>query len=188
MTEEQRLTLKMVSGLLEYPGHTLFRPHLQERAALANSLDARIEAVMATMVGMDPWALEKLYVASFDFDAQRSLYLTAHEMGDSRDRGQALIELTDLYRQSGCEVPDDELADFLPLLLEWMAVYSESVTAPLAERVAQVCTQIAQHLNADHLYRPLFEAIVDTLGVPESTPTASVEEHPDLVDLPYPVE
>lgn len=188
MTEEQRLTLKMVSGLLEYPGHALFWPRLQERAPLANALDARIGTAIAMMAEMDQWALEKLYVAAFDFDAQRSLYLTAHEMGDSRDRGQALIELTDLYRQSGCEVPDDELPDFLPLLLEWMAVYSESVTPQLAERVAQVCTQIAQHLHADHLYRPLFDAIVDTLGVPESTPTATVEENPDLVDLPYPVE
>lgn len=188
MTDEQRLTLKIVSGLLDYPGKALFWPRLQERAPLAQELDPRLGIAMAMMVGMDSWALEKLYVATFDFDAQRSLYLTAHEMGDSRERGQALIELTDLYRQSGCEVPDDELPDFLPLLLEWMAVYAESVTPQLTERVAQVCWQVAQHLSSEHVYRPLFDAIGDTLGVPKSSPAATVEEHPDLVDLPYPVE
>ncbi|MCL5115859.1 MAG: nitrate reductase molybdenum cofactor assembly chaperone [Firmicutes bacterium] len=187
MRDQERLVLKLVAGLLDYPGHPAFWMRLREHASLAEEADARLGAVSKALQRVVPIELEKLYVAAFDFDPKGSLYVTAHELGDSRDRGQALIELTELCQKAGYDVPDDQLADYLPLLLELMAVYPDSV-ASLAERVSSMAGRIAEHLGPDHLYRPLFDLIQETLGRPNAADVPSVEEHPDLVDLPYPIE
>ena len=44
--------------------------------------------------------LQELYVETFDYKEKTNLYLTAHELGDSRKRGAALIKLQKLI----CEV------------------------------------------------------------------------------------
>lgn len=188
MTDEKRLVLKIISGLLDYPGHPGFWTRVQERALLAEELDTRLGAMSKAVQQIGSIELEKLYVAAFDFDVKGSLYVTAHEMGDSRDRGQALIELTELYRQAGYEVPDDQLADFLPMMLELAAVHPEMITPPLIERMALVAGQIGENLGPDHIYSPVFDAMQDALGRHDATVVPSVEENPDLVDLPYPIE
>ena len=118
MRDQERLVLKLVAGLLDYPGHPAFWMRLREHASLAEEADARLGAVSKALQRVVPIELEKLYVAAFDFDPKGSLYVTAHELGDSRDRGQALIELTELCQKAGYDVPDDQLADYLPLLLK----------------------------------------------------------------------
>lgn len=188
MIDEARLVLKLISGLLDYPGHQEFWARLRDRAPLADELDARLGAVFRALQQFDPMELEKLYVAAFDFDAKGALYVTAHELGDSRDRGQALIELTELYRQAGYEVPDDQLADFLPMLLELVAVHPELASPPLLQRIAQVAGQIAEHLATDHPYQPVLGIIQETLGHQDAVAVPTVEETPDLADLPYPIE
>ena len=129
-----------------------------------------------------------MYVQTFDFEEKGSLYVTAHELGDSRDRGQALIALTELYRQAGYEVPDDQIADFLPILLEWAAVHPDLMDGALRKRVGQVALNIAKYLGEDHQYHALFLLIVEILGSTTQDDSLSVPEQPDLVDLPYPIE
>ncbi len=188
MTDEKRLVLKIASGLLDYPGQAAFWHRMAERESLAAELDVRLGAIIEAFRQVGPLELEKLYVQAFDFDAKSSLYVTAHELGDSRDRGQALIELTELYRRAGYEVPDDQLADFLPMMLELAAVHPDMMTPPLTERMTQVAKQIAEHLGQGHAYRSLFEVIQDALGLRMTVASPSVDENPDLADLPYPIE
>ena len=113
--------------------------------------------------------------------------MTAHELADSRDRGEALIELTNLYHEAGYEVPDDQLADYLPLLLELTAVRPDLVPQAVTERIGRVAYNIAQFLDDEHPYQSIFMVLYKTLGVSgEGRMTA--EERPDLADLPYPME
>nr|WP_243239778.1 nitrate reductase molybdenum cofactor assembly chaperone [Sulfobacillus harzensis] len=179
--------MKLLSGLLDYPGADSFWARLADRIEVAEELESEVGQIMRRFQHHDQVALEKLYVETFDFDPKAALYVTAHELGDSRDRGEALIELTNLYHEAGYEVPDDQLADYLPLLLELLAVRPGLVPEVVVERVAKVAYNIAQHLDAAHLYRPLFVILNRVLGAPtEGLPTA--EECPDLADLPYPIE
>ncbi|MEU7581763.1 nitrate reductase molybdenum cofactor assembly chaperone [Streptomyces sp. NPDC041068] len=69
----------------------------------------------------DPLALAARYVATFDRSRRRCLYLTYYTDGDTRRRGAALAALKSLYRDHGWQPPEDELPDFLPLMLEFAA-------------------------------------------------------------------
>ena len=50
-----------------------------------------------------------------------SLLLFEHIHGESRDRGQAMVDLIDAYRSNGFELAAKELPDYLPLLLEYLS-------------------------------------------------------------------
>ncbi len=187
MRNDARLALKLASGLLEYPGHPAFWPRLVERGSLADAIDRRLGTVFGAMEQEGLAALEALYVDTFDFDPKASLYITAHELPDSRERGRALIELGALYRNAGYEVPADELPDYLPVVLELIAIRPDAVPPPILDRVARVAGQLVDHLGPTHLYGSLFQVIGDCLGSSAEVPPV-LEERPDLVDLPYPID
>ncbi len=188
MTEEQRLKLKLVSGLLDYPYDPEFWERIRDRMSVVEELDDRLLNVFHVLEEYRRIDLEQRYVETFDFDAHKSLYLTAHEMGDSGDRGNALIELSELYRQAGYEVPDNLLADYLPLLVEFVALHPDFCSPALRERIARVAATIAAHLDSLHPYRVLFTVITEILGQVDGVESAHIEEHPDLHDLPYPLD
>ncbi len=188
MTEDQRLVLKIVASLLAYPGSSQYWDRLEELKPLAMELNPALGSACAALSAVDPLALQQIYVSAFDFDGHGSLYMTAHELGDSRSRGSALIDLGSLYQQAGFEVPDDSLADFLPLLLELFAVAPEVADDVTLGRIAMVARQIAEKIGPDHPYRPLFDIIPDAVSHPIEVVVPTVEENPDLTDLPFPVE
>ncbi|WP_328323954.1 MULTISPECIES: nitrate reductase molybdenum cofactor assembly chaperone [unclassified Streptomyces] len=61
------------------------------------------------------------YVATFDRSRRRCLYLTYYTDGDTRRRGASLARVKSLYRDHGWLPPEDELPDYLPLMLEFAA-------------------------------------------------------------------
>lgn len=138
--------------------------------------------------------LEARYVATFDFDESAALYLTAHELGDSRRRGQALVELRRLLRAAGFEETTEELPDYLPLLLEFLA---QDRAAPaldsihaLERRLAAVCERVAGRLDADNPYRDVFVALRGVLPAPEEANPErrfSQREQADTGEMPYPL-
>jgi nitrate reductase molybdenum cofactor assembly chaperone NarJ/NarW len=69
----------------------------------------------------DPYQLQEDYVACFDRGRATSLHLFEHVHGDSRDRGQAMIDLRDQYLQAGLAINPGELPDYLPAFLEYVA-------------------------------------------------------------------
>jgi len=87
-----------------------------------------------------------------------SLHLFEHVHGESRDRGQAMVDLKTLYAQGGLEIGASELPDFLPLFLEYLstrpakearALLAEplSVIAALKERLTKRKTPYAAVLR-----------------------------------------
>lgn len=154
---------------------------------IGNTLAAVVEQFLHT----DPLELERTYVETFDFNDKRALYLTAHEFGDSRDRGPALIELRRLLREHGFEEADHELPDHLPLLFEFLAVTAASPdNAELERRLARVCGEIEQALPEGSPYRPVFRcanAILETTGPAEFRNPSDGREAADLDELPYPL-
>jgi nitrate reductase delta subunit len=65
--------------------------------------------------------LQENYVATFDRSPSHSLHLFEHVHGESRDRGQAMVDLMDEYRRDGFEPLETELPDYVPLFLEFSA-------------------------------------------------------------------
>lgn len=67
--------------------------------------------------------LQRDYVETFDVTRKCALHLTYFLHGDTRNRGVALVQLKQLYRQHGAELDDAdaELPDYLPVVLEFGA-------------------------------------------------------------------
>ncbi len=66
-------------------------------------------------------ALQETYVETFDSRPAHSLHLFEHVHGQSRDRGQAMVDLREEYLSNGLAPDPAELPDYVPLFLEFLA-------------------------------------------------------------------
>lgn len=207
---QRRLLLKAAAYVLGYPDDDLdtlldeMRPDL-EQFSEAVAPAAQLVAVIAALRAMPPDVRTASYVATFDFNEARALYLTAHELGDSRRRGQAMLDLQAMLRAAGFEPPNCELPDYLPPLLEFVcAAPPDMDTSALERRLALVCSQIHAELAAEDPYRMLFAALcallpaVEPEGLGAAAPPARaarapgrrrfpLHERADTAELPYPL-
>jgi nitrate reductase molybdenum cofactor assembly chaperone NarJ/NarW len=105
------------------------------------------------------------YVTVFDLRNRRSLNLTWWSDGDTRRRGMALVAFGEAYRSAGWEFGGDDLADYLPALLEFAA---------LDDRAAQQAGEqlLATHRDGiDALHRALAAADTPYLHVLDALST-----------------
>lgn len=141
------LTHRITSVLLRYPDDQVFAHLATVRAALPAITDAGARRSLAGftewLAGRTPTEAAQHYVATFDHTRRRGLYLTYYRHGDTRARGMALLALKHTYREAGYPPPDDELPDFLPLMLEFAA------TAPEPGRQVLVRCQAGLELLTD---------------------------------------
>ncbi len=155
---------KIVSILLSYPD-AAFLCTLGE--ILEYVQDAGDEGLVRVVRALSTTAPEELvcrYVQSFDFQESTALYLTAHELGDSRERGGALLELHAMLRSAGLVLSEGELPDYLPVLFEFLAEKPIGMpTTSLEARLDAVCEGIAGRLETDSPYRPLFREAAASL-------------------------
>jgi nitrate reductase delta subunit len=121
------LTLKVLAALLLYPEQELIdgldemAAVLEAEGALPRSERRALEALIADLRGADLMDAQARYVALFDHSRSLSLHLYEHSHGESRDRGQAMVNLLSYYRSKGMEPGTSELPDFLPLFLEFLS-------------------------------------------------------------------
>ena len=136
---------KLASLLLQYP-----TAELREALASVEREDLRglrrsrsaVARLLELYATASTGELDRLYTETFDFSKQRSLHLTYHLHGDSRQRGIALLRLKQAYEAAGFELSSAELPDYLPLMLEF------AVLAPAAGREL-----VAQHAVSIELVR-----------------------------------
>lgn len=65
---------------------------------------------------------QQLYSNTFDFNKNAPLYMTYNKFDTQKERGQLLAKLKVLYEMFGLKMADNELSDFLPLMLEFLYV------------------------------------------------------------------
>ena len=121
------LTLKALSALLTYPDAALARGTAEIETALRDEalLDASaiegLRPLLAELGSRDLFDLQERFVLLFDRSRSLSLNLFEHVHGESRARGQAMVDLLETYRAGGFEPVGPELPDHLPMLLEFLA-------------------------------------------------------------------
>ncbi len=165
------MTLKILSALLSYPSAELrqalaeLRVALSEENALPRARRKALEKLMNELKDSDLYAAQERYVALFDRGRALSLHLFEHVHGESRDRGQAMVDLVDLYRRHGFELAARELPDYLPLLLEFLAhVPAREAKALLAEAMP-ILTLIGARLSQRQSpYAAVFDALEAITG------------------------
>lgn len=89
------------------------------------------------------------FVRYFDLNPSASLYLTSHAYGNSPLQGRALAAFTELYRDTGCLPSGDEMPDYLPMVLEFLAVAPPWAAVCLCEKFTPVVQNISASLEQE---------------------------------------
>jgi nitrate reductase molybdenum cofactor assembly chaperone NarJ/NarW len=122
---DRRLLWRIAALLLDYPGAQTLAMTDQVAAAASELPDAVrspiLDFLLREFTGANPMRLAARYVETFDMRRRASLHLTYYAYGDTRKRGMALLRFKHAYRQAGMQLGDDELPDYLPLILEFAA-------------------------------------------------------------------
>ncbi|NWK84188.1 nitrate reductase molybdenum cofactor assembly chaperone [Staphylococcus sp. GSSP0090] len=66
--------------------------------------------------------IKQLYSDTFDFNKTAPLYMTYNKFDTQKERGQLLAKLKVLYEMFGLKMADNELSDYLPLMLEFLYI------------------------------------------------------------------
>lgn len=162
------LIYKILSALLEYPDQELVDNLPSIRKLLDESVDADAEEkesmrqFMTWLESGDLTELQAGYVKTFDMTPEHSLHLTHHLFGDDNDRnrGPALIDLGELYKDYGVKTVTNELPDYLPLILEFVAMLDEDEGRVFLSDAIKVLTVLTNNLiKAQSSYAPLLSIV-----------------------------
>jgi nitrate reductase delta subunit len=162
-----RKTLKALSALLAYPSAELQSATGEIRSALAaeralprDALDA-LDALLRRLAADDLMELQSEYTALFDGSRSLSLHLFEHVHGESRDRGQALIDLANEYLKQGFAIAENELPDFLPMFLEFLSFIEPAQAREWLARPAHVLAAMEERLRGRGTpYAAVFRALL----------------------------
>lgn len=91
--------------------------------------------------------LQERYVLLFDRTRSLSLHLFEHVHGESRDRGQAMVDLKAMYEERGLAIESKELPDFIPLFLEFLSTLPKAEALDLLGQPAHVIAALGERLT-----------------------------------------
>ncbi len=164
-------TLKVLSALLCYPTSELIEalPELQEvidsDQDLGGASKAALQRLIADLLQTELIGLQQRYVELFDRGRALSLHLFEHVHGESRDRGQAMVDLLHLYESHGFALDVRELPDYLPLLLEFLSLIPAEDAADQLRDASPVLALLGARLvERQSAYRAVFDALGDLVG------------------------
>ncbi len=167
------LTLRVLARLMAYPEQPLLdaMPELagvlRREAWFPPSLQERLEAFMRNLAARPVTEVQEDYVALFDRGRALSLHLFEHVHGESRDRGQAMVDLLEVYRAGGLVLDARELPDYLPLMLEYLSTRPRAEADELLGDAMGVIVLLGARLAERRSpYAVLFEALEAAVGSP----------------------
>jgi nitrate reductase delta subunit len=163
--------------LLRYPDDDALAALPSVRAALTHvpaALAHPLIEVCDHRATGTPTALAAEYVQLFDLRRRCCLYLSYYTAGDTRKRGEALLEFAAAYRAAGYAVDCGELPDYLPAVLDLAALAGEPGWALLGTHRIGL-DLLGQALDAEgSIYRQVVRAVLTMLPIPGSNVLAAV--------------
>ena len=115
--------------------------------------------------------IKAIYTDTFDFNKKSPLYMTYNKFDTQKERGQMLAKLKVLYEMFGLKMVDNELSDYLPLMLQFLHVATwqndpraegniELVIMIIEDGTYEMANQLAQDNNP---YAYVIRALRNTL-------------------------
>ena len=160
-------TLRVLSALLTYPTAELiaaapeFKAVLEREGVLPSRNRAGIERLIDDLAAHDLFDAQERYLLLFDRTRSLSLHLFEHVHGESRDRGQAMVDLLRQYEDAGYEPTSSELPDFLPLFLEFASTRAPAEAIELVGQPAHVFVALRERLaKRQSPYEAVFTALI----------------------------
>src|SRR4249919_4203821 len=159
-------TFKALSLLLSYPSAELQQAVGELRAAIEMEglvpavVRRQLDDLLNDIASGDLYDLQERYVLLFDRTRSLSLHLFEHVHGESRDRGQAMVDLLTMYEERGLAAVKNELPDFLPLFLEFLATLPQAKACELLAQPAHILAAMAERLRKRRTpYEAVFRAL-----------------------------
>ena len=142
---------QVLSALLLYPEQALLDslPELDAALPEAPAIRATLRPLFDYLVSEDLITLQERYVMTFDRNPSHSLHLFEHIHGESRDRGQAMVDLMEEYKKHGLEMSGDELPDYVPLFLEFLSTLEQDKAAAMLGDAVHVLAHVGRKLRAN---------------------------------------
>ena len=120
-------TFKVLSALLSYPTEALieaapeFVAVLDAERLVPEARRGAVDVLIEEIAAGDVYDLQERYGLLFDRSKTLALHLFEHVHGESRDRGQAMVDLKAMYENAALVIAANELPDYVPLLLEFLS-------------------------------------------------------------------
>jgi nitrate reductase delta subunit len=159
-------TLRALAALLSYPTAELvqaageIRDVIDREAVVPAAERAALRRLTDELAAGDLFDLQERYGLLFDRTRSLSLHLFEHVHGESRDRGQAMVDLLKLYQEGGYNPVASELPDFLPLFLEFASTRAPRAAIELVGQPANVIAALRERLAKR---RSPYEAVMAAL-------------------------
>lgn len=173
-------TLRALAWLLRYPDDEMRAalPALSEALhaehALVSGRLAELDELIDRLAHAPALRAETDYVELFDRGRRTALHLFEHVHGDSRERGQAMVDLAQTYERAGLLLAPGELPDYLPVVLEFASTQPPAQAREFLRETA-------------HIVRALFTALIERRSAYASVAAAVLDlagERCDKVTLP----
>lgn len=161
-------TYNILSLLLDYPTAELWNsrgevlPVLTAEGVLSDKVLDGVRSFLdyvATFVDVRSW--QAAYSDLFDTSTKTNLYLFDMVYGTNRDRGQAMVDLKEEYLRAGLMPAEDELPDYLPMYLQYVANMDSKTEAHAAiDDIRGVLTKMDERFAKEqHPYEPLIAVL-----------------------------
>jgi nitrate reductase delta subunit len=179
-------SLRALALLLSYPDADMrskltdIMSVLSLERALSPSRISELKNLSEQLQSLDPLEVESRYVETFDRGRLTCLNLFEHVHGDSRDRGPAMIDLSQTYAQSGLVLDPDELPDHLCVVLEFASTQTEGVAKSFLDEMAHILNSIfSALLKRESPYAAVIAAVLELSGHKAQAVSIPVEDSMD---------
>ncbi|HBE19873.1 MAG TPA: nitrate reductase molybdenum cofactor assembly chaperone [Cyanobacteria bacterium UBA11149] len=140
MKNPPQLTYRTFAALLTYPspellnnidkGYRQLITDYPEAAALIKQFQTFVDSTAISH-------LEEIYTSTFDVNPVCFPYPGFHIFGENFNRADFLVKLQQKYQEHGFKAPENELADHLPVMLEFLSTLEQN--AVLAQELIEDC-------------------------------------------------
>lgn len=180
-------TLKALSALLIYPTAELqqacgeISEAIEKQTAIPFAVRDQLHRLLTELSTGDLYDLQERYVLLFDRTRTLSLHMFEHVHGESRDRGQAMIDLKTQYENNNLFMSAAELPDFMPLFLEYLSMLPAKEACDTLAQPAHIFAAMAERLRKrKSAYEAVFRALVALAAAkPKETEVSALLTLPD---------
>ncbi len=162
--------LSVISRLLDYPDANIQAEasalsRVIHEAGLPAAKAAKLQAFLDQHLAMDLMDWQSEYDGLFERGRSLALWLFEHVHGESRDRGQAMVDLMKTYSDAGLQISEHELPDYIPLFLEFLSTQGEANAKAWLQDVEHILALLYCRLEKrESDYAVLFDALLTLAG------------------------
>ena len=160
-------TFRVLSALLNYPTDALidaaseFLAVLDAEKLVPSACRGSVDALIEEIAVGELYDIQERYGLLFDRSKTLALHLFEHVHGESRDRGQAMVDLKAMYENAGLIIAANELPDYVPLFLEFLSTRPVKEARELLGQTAHIFAALAERLGRrQSSYKAVFDALI----------------------------